>query len=265
MRNLFLWAAVVFLFTSCSQYQKLLKSTDYELKYKKAMEYYQAEDYTRAGTLLYELIDIYRGTEKSQEAHFAYANSLYGMKDYLLAAHYYRTFVQNYPTSPILEESQFMVAYCNYMMSLNPRLDQTETYAALDALQLFINLYPNSPRAEEAAYFMTELHDKLAYKSFLNAKLYFNLGRYLGNNYKSAVIVARNTLDEYPDTQYREELSFLILEAKYIQAMNSVEELKDERLRDTVDEYYSFVNEFPASQYLRRANQFFERVSEILN
>ena len=264
MRNLFL-LGIVFLFASCSQYQKLLKSTDNDLKYEKAMEYYQAEDYTRAGTLLYELISVYRGTEKSQEAHFAYANCLYGMKDYMLAAHYYKTFVQNYPMSNILEECQFMTAYCNYMLSLNPRLDQTETHTALEALQLFINLYPNSPRAAEAAYLMDELYDKLAFKSYLNAKLYFNLGVYLGNNYKSAVIVARNTLDEYPDTQYREELSFLILEAKYIQAINSVLNLKDERLRDTIDEYYSFINEFPTSQYLRRANQFFERVSEILN
>ena len=264
MRNLFLLVVVV-LFTSCSQYQKLLKSTDYDLKYEKAMEYYQAEDYTRAGTLLYELIGVFRGTEKAQEAHFAYANSLYGMKDYMLAGHYYKTFIQNYPTSNILEECQFMTAYCNYMMSSNPRLDQTETYAALDALQLFINLYPNSPRASEAAYMMDELYDKLAFKAYLNAKLYFDLGTYLGNNYKSAVIVARNTLDEYPDTEYREELSFLILEAKYIQAIKSVEDLKDERLRDALDEYYSFINEFPTSQYLRKANRFFEVVSGMLN
>ncbi|MDR2929187.1 MAG: outer membrane protein assembly factor BamD [Cytophagaceae bacterium] len=263
-KSLFLFTAILLL-ASCSQYQKLLKSSDYDLKYEKAMEYYKAEDYKRASALLYELIGIYRGTEKSEEAHFAYANCLYGDKDYLLSGHYYQTFVQNYPTSDLLEECQFMAAYCKYLVSHNAQLDQTETFEAMDGFQLFINLYPNSPRVTEATFLMDELRNKLVYKAYLSAKLYFNMGTYLGNNYKSAVITARNILDEYPDTKYREELSFLILESKYIQAINSIEELKEERLRDAVDEYYSFVNEYPASQYLKRAHRFFEIAFGMLN
>ena len=261
----YLFVVLLFVaFTSCTQYQKLLKSTDYELKYSKAMEYYEKEDFTRASTLLYDLIGIYRGTEKSQQAHFIYANSLFRMKDYLLAGHYYKTFVQSYPTSSYLEESQFMVAYCYFKQSKNPRLDQTETIDALEAFQLFINLYPSSPRVIEATNLMDDLREKLVYKSYLSAKLYFNLGTYMGNNYKSAIIAARNTLDEYPDTEYREELSFLILESKNIMAINSIEELKSERLRDAADEYYAFVNEFPTSQYLGKANQYFETISKLL-
>jgi len=263
IRCLILFFAIVSL-VSCTQYQKLLKSSDYELKYTKAFEYYHAEDFSRASTLLFELIGVFRGTEKSQEAHFAYANCHFAMKNYLLAGHYYRTFVQSYPTSKHLEESQFMAAYCSFKQSRNPRLDQTETYEALEAFQLFINLYPNSPRVLEATNLMDEMRDKLAYKSYLNAKLYFNLGTYLGNNYKSAIISARNTLDEFPDTYHREELSFLILESKYIQAIKSIEDLKAERLRETIDEYYSFINEFPASKYLNKANQFFETTSKLL-
>jgi len=263
MRYLFVGLFIIAL-TSCTQYQKLLKSSDYDLKYSKAMEYYEKEDFTRASTLLYDLIGIYRGTEKSQEAHFVYANCLFRMKDYILAGHYYKTFVQSYPTSSYMEESQFMVAYCFFKQSRNARLDQTETYEALDAFQLFINLYPNSPRVIESTNLMDELREKLVYKSYLNAKLYFDLGTYMGNNYKSAIIAARNTLDEFADTHYREELSFLILEAKNIQAINSIEDLKNDRLRDAVDEYYAFINEFPTSQYLGKANQYFETISKLL-
>ena len=39
---------------------------------------------------------------------------------------------------------------------------------------------------------MNELYDKLAYKEYLSAKLYYNLGTYLGNNYLSAEIIAKN-------------------------------------------------------------------------
>ena len=264
MRKLFLILLVV-LTSSCSEYQKLLKSTDYDLKYQKAMEYYQSEDYMRAATLLKDLISIYMGTEKSEEALFVYANCLYGMRDYLMGSYRYSNFVQNYPTSDKAEEAQFMAAYCSYKMSRNPRLDQTETYEALDGFQLFINLYPESPRVGEATRLMDELRDKLVYKSYLNARLYFNLGNYLGNNYQSAIISARNSLDEFPDTKYREELSFLILEARYIEAVNSIEAKMEDRLRATMDEYYSFINEFPKSEYLRKANKIFEDVSSRLN
>ncbi len=264
MRKILLLLSIV-LISSCSKYQKLLKSNDHDLKFQKAMEYYQAEDYMRASTLLKDLIGIYRGTEKSEEAHIIYANCLYGMKDYILGGHYYKMFVQNYPTSNKSEEAQFMSAYCNYKMSRNPRLDQTETYEALDGFQLYINLYPRSPRVPEANKLMDELRDKLVYKSYLNARLYFNLGSYLGNNYQAAIISARNSLDEFPDTKYREELSFLILEARYIEAVNSVEEKIDERLKETIDEYYSFINEFPKSQFIRKANKIFEDASAILN
>ena len=229
------------------------------------MEYYEKDDFNRAATLLFELIGVFRGTEKSEVAHFTYANCLYKTNQFLLAGHYYRTFVQSYPTSALREEAQFMTAYCNYQLSANPLLDQTETYQALEGFQLFINLFPHSEKVIEATHIMDELRDKLVYKAYLNARLYFNLGTYLGNNYKSAIIASRNILDEYPDTEFREELSFLILESKYQQAINSIEELKEERLRETVDEYYSFINEFPASQYLSKANNFFETVSYLLN
>ncbi len=264
MRKWLVLIAVVLL-ASCSEYQKILKSTDYDFKYEKAVEYYEKGDYTRASTLLQELITVYMGTTKAEEAHYLFANSLFQLRDYTLAGHYYREFVKKYPGSEHASEAQYMMAFSSYKLSPKPRLDQTETYKALDAFQLFINLYPNSPKVAEATILMDELREKLVYKSYLNAKLYFNLGTYMGNNYQSAVIAAQNSLDEFPDTKYREELSFLILESKYIQAINSVEDKKEERLRETVDEYFSFINEFPDSIYMNQAVKIHRDISALLN
>ncbi len=249
---------------SCSQYQKVLKSTDYELKYTKAMEYYEDEDYMRAATLLNELQGIYRGTDKAEVIQYTYASCLYGLHDYIMAGHYYRQFVKTYPSSALNEECQFMSGYCYYMQSPKPRLDQTDTYNAINEFQLFVNIYPSSDRVSEANRLMDELRDKLVYKSYLGAKLYFDLGNYMGNNYLSAVIAAQNSLKEYPDTKYREELSFLILEAKYIQAVNSVVEKKEDRMRDAIDEYFSFINEFPESEYMKKAVKIFEDASKVV-
>ncbi|WP_430809810.1 MULTISPECIES: outer membrane protein assembly factor BamD [unclassified Carboxylicivirga] len=250
--------------TGCSKYQKLLKSQDYELWYEEAIKYYEKEDYTRAATLLGQLVTIYRGTDKAEEVNYVYASCLYGLNDYLTSGHYFRQYVKDFPAGDYAEECQYMSAYCYYMQSPKPRLDQTPTEDAIQEFQLFINMYPNSARVDEATRLMDELRDKLVFKSYLSAKLYYNLGDYLGNNYQSAVIAAQNSLKDFPDTKYREELSFLILESKYIQAVNSVEEKKEERVRDTMDEYYSFVNEFPEGKYRKKADRIFEDTDQML-
>ena len=42
--------------TSCGEYNKLLKSTDYEYKYEAAKNYFAKGQYNRSATLLNELI-----------------------------------------------------------------------------------------------------------------------------------------------------------------------------------------------------------------
>jgi len=254
---------VIFL-TGCSEYQKVLKSQDYELWYKTAKELYVQEEYTKAATLLGELNNIFKGTERAEEITYMYANCLFNMHDFMMAGHYYREFVKTFPSSQLVEECQYQSAFCYYKLSPNPRLDQTDTENAISEFQLFINMFPNSPKVDEATKYMDELRNKLVYKAYLSAKLYFDLGNYMGNNYKAAVITAQNTLKKYPDTEYREELSFLILESKFIQAVNSVPEKMEERARDTIDEYYSFINEFPESKYLKKAERIYQQSQNML-
>jgi outer membrane protein assembly factor BamD len=109
-----------------------------------------------------------------------------------------------------------------------------------------------------------ELQDKLVLKDYLSAKLYYDLGNYMGNNYESCVITAQNALKDYPYTQYREELSILILKAKYEMAVYSIEEKKVDRYRETVDEYYAFKIEFPESKHMKDANKIFESANKVI-
>ena len=108
------------------------------------------------------------------------------------------------------------------------------------------------------------LQDKLVLKEFMSAKLYYNLGNYMGNNYESCVITAQNALKDYPYTDYREDLSILILRAKYEMAVNSIEEKKIDRYRETIDEYYAFKNEFPESKYLKEAEKIFNESQKVI-
>ncbi len=251
---------LLILASSCSDFNKIVKSTDYEFKYKKALEYYEDGEFVRSSSLLKELVSIYRGTSRADEIYYYYAKSFFGMKDYLMAGHWFRTLIKEFPKSEYVEETQFMVGYCYYLDSPKPRLDQQVTQQAIDALQLYINLYPTSDRVEEANRLIIELRDKLVYKSFLTGKLYYDL-----DNYKAAVIALNNSLKDFPDTKYREELMFMLLRAKYLLAIKSIEEKKEQRLSEALDEYFTFVDEYPDSEHRKEAEKFYETTAKLLH
>ena len=153
-----------------------------------------------------------------------------------------------------------MVGYASYLQSPKVRLDQEITLNAIDALQLYINLYPFNEKVDEAHRLIDELRDKLVTKSYLNARLYFDF-----ENYKAAVVSLENSLKEYPDSRYREELMFMLLKSRYLLAVNSIEEKKEDRLSSALDEYFAFVDEFPESKYRREVDRYYDTVSKLLN
>ena len=250
---------LILLFSSCSEYQKLLNSSDYDLKYEKAMEYYDNEDYIRASSLLEELMAVYRGTETAEKVYYRYAYTYYYQKDYFTAGYYFRHFVTNFPNSQYTDECAYMNAYCYYMDSPSPDLDQTSTLKAIDELQIFINRNPTSSRVEECNQLIDELNDKLVEKSFNGAKLYFDLGEY-----KASITALNNSLLEFPDTKHREELLYLILKSSYELASNSVPDKIRERYENTTEAYYKLVDEFPETKHLREAERLFEAAQKAL-
>ena len=58
----FLLMMITVLLSSCGEYNKILKSTDYELKYSYAKKYFNAKQYSKSATLLDELVPIFKGT-----------------------------------------------------------------------------------------------------------------------------------------------------------------------------------------------------------
>ena len=251
-------------FSSCGEYQAILKSKDTELKYQKALSYFNDKQYIKAQTLLDEVTSYYRGTDRSQDVLIYISRCYMGQKDYSGAAEYYQAYIRNYPKGRYIIEARFQVGHCYYLNAPDARLDQTETKKAIEFFTQFVELYPDSPYAQQAYQEMNELYDKLAYKEYLSAKLYYNLGTYLGNNYLSAEIVAKNAMKDYPTNKYQEELNWLILQAKYQQLVNSLDSKREERARDTEDEYYSFVTQYPNSKHRAAAERIHKDLNKIL-
>lgn len=256
---LLIFVVTAVLLSACGEYEKILKSRDYAFKYKKAMEYYEAEEFVKAGTLLDQVVNIYRGTIKADTVKYYQAKSYYGQRDYLLAGHYFNELATTYLNSAFVEEAEFMVAYCFYKQSPRPELDQDNTFKAINTLKMYMMKYPNSKHIAECQQLIAELGDKIVDKSYISAKLYYDLGYY-----KAAIIALRNSLSEYPETQYREELLFLVLKSSYLLADNSIESKRKERFQATIDEYISFNSEFPESEHLKEAERMYRSSQDIL-
>lgn len=259
--------------TSCGEYNKVLKSTDYEYKYEAAKCYFAQGQNSRAATLLEELVNILKGTMNGEESLYMQAMTYYNQGDYVTASHYFNTYYTTYPRGTYTELARFNCGRALYLDTPEPRLDQSSTYKAIEELQMFIEYFPTSSRKDQAQSMIFELQDKLVEKEYLSAKLYYNLGSYTGNsvysstgnNYLAAVITAQNILKEYPYTKMREDLSILILRAKFGMAKESVLEKKEERMRDTIDEYYAFINEFPESKYLKEVEAIYQEANKYVN
>jgi len=56
-----------------------------------------------------------------------------------------------------------------------------------------------------------------------------------------------------------------LLESKYMLAIGSVYDKRQERLSSALDEYFTFVDEFPESKHIKEAEKFHKTTSGMLN
>lgn len=250
IRKLLSLITLAIVLSSCSKYQKLVKSTDNEKKYEMAIEYFEEKDYYRAIQLFDQLLPFYRGTDRAEKIAFYYAYAHYEQEDYILASYYFKQFATNYPKSPNAEEAAFLSAYCNYLDSPPSSLDQQVTLDAIQGLQLFINQRPNSSRVAKANELIDELRLKLETKAYDIAMLYYRM-----EDYKAAIINFKNLIKDYPDTKYRETAVFHIAKASYYYAEKSFANKQQERYQATADALDNFIASYPNSDYLKEVQQ----------
>lgn len=262
----------VFVLTSCGQYLAVQKSKDYEYRYEYAKAAYAEGKYTQASTLLTDLVTIYKGTLYAEESLYMLAMSEYMGHDYETASGFFKKYFQTYPKGRFVEYARYYNGLSLYNQTPDSRLDQTSTAEAVKAFQEFLDYYPYTRLKDQTHEMIYALQDKLVEKEYLAAKLYYDLGTYVGNctsggsNYEAAVVTAENCLKDYPYArpERREELSMLVLEAKYHLARQSVDTKQIDRYRDAIDEYYAFVNDYPESRHLREAQAIFKDADAIV-
>jgi len=255
----FLGAIIIgsLLITGCSKFRKIEKSQDWRVKYEAGLNYYAKKDYYRAGSLFEQILPIVRGLPEGEKVQFYMAYCQYYDKLYLLASEQFKTFYETYGRSAMAEEARYMYAYSLFAGAPNPNLDQSNSIDAMVAMQEFLNRYPTSKFADKAIDVITASQEKLEKKGFDNAYQYYKM-----KLYKAAVVSLTNFTQNFPDSKYLEEAHYLIIDAEFRLAEQSIRSKQAERYKSVIERYKDFLERYPNSGYLKDAQKMY---SESLN
>jgi outer membrane protein assembly factor BamD len=255
-----LFLPLLLLAFSCTEYQKTLKSDDFGLKYETAKQLFNEEEYSKAVLLLEDVLPYYRTSTDAELINYMYAYCQFAMGNNIVAAHRFKQLYDTYPYGKYAEQSLFNFAYCNYLESPPIYLDQSGTSTAIEAIQLFINKYPQSDKISECNAYIDELNEKLEDKAVYTAKLYYKL-----QDYKAAIWTLNDVLARYPFVAEKQELEYMILESYYKLANNSVESKKKERFNDVISFYENNKESIKAGSFASNAKNIYENAQNSLN
>ena len=243
-RIIFVLTSILLLSACKSDFEKIRTSGDPELLLQKSLDYYKEEEYQRAQLLFELILSSYRGRQEGEELFFKYAYTFYHLENYMMGNYHFKTFSQTYPLSPQREEADFMAAYCHYQLSPVFRLDQSYSLKAIDDMENFVALYPQSSRVAECNRIIDDLRVKLEKKAFEEGKLYFKI-----QQYQSAVNTFENLLKDFPETSNDEEVRYMVYRSAFLRAENSILEKRRERDEEALKVCVEFLKRYPKSSY----------------
>ncbi|KQR95094.1 hypothetical protein ASG01_04350 [Chryseobacterium sp. Leaf180] len=258
MKKYILGLFSVAVITACtSQQDKAMKSADKNFILKAANENFAKKKWKNALVLYERVLNLVAGTDDLPNVGFNTAYANYYDKNYKLAGHQFKNFSISFSKDPRAEEAAYMGALCYYEGSMDYNLDQTSTTLAINELQDFITNYPNSERSKNINTLIDELSYKLEIKAFENAKQYFKMA-----NYKSTEVAFENVLEDFPSTKLRPKIYDYIMQARYQLALNSVYDLKDERIERASAFAKQVQKELPDSEYAKDAENILARLAK---
>ncbi len=259
MKNSFYILLLVIAFSSCSEYQKALKSEDIATKFKLGEQLYNEGKFAKANKLFAQIVPNYRGKPQAEKLMFLYSDSFYQMEDHYIAGYQFERFVSAYSNSEKLEEATFKSAKSYYQLSPVYSKDQEDTVTALEKLQTFINLYPESKNLAEANALVKELEFKLEKKAYSIARQYNHI-----SDYKASIASFDNFIIDFPGSSFREKALFYRFDSAYQLASKSVEYKKEARLLTAKTHYNAFKKSYASSEFMDNANEMFNDIEKQL-
>ncbi len=256
-----LFVSALFLFSSCrSEFEIIRTSNDPEKMLSEAHRLYKEKDYYKAITLYELLIPVYRGKTEAEDIAYNYAYAHYNQKKFISSSHFFKQFANTFANSDKKEEADFMAAYSHTQLSPTHKLDQTYSEKAIEALQVFINAYPESTRVQTCNELIDDMRSKMEVKSYESAKLYYKL-----KNYSSTIVSFENMLKDYPETEKEEEVRYLIAKSSFEFAQKSIYEKREERYMSAIEKCQMYLKKFPTAEKQGEISTFMNKSTQELN
>jgi len=261
MKKFVFLTIIMIALSSCTGYNKILNKGDVKSQYKLAEELFNKGKYTKAMTLFEKVAPSFINKPQLQRIRYMSAISDYKLKNYDLATYRFNRFINNYPKSTKLEEAYFLNSQALFNLSPRSSLEQKDTKKALEALQTYLDLYPDSEHALEVNKQYKGLIDKLNIKAYDIAYQYYHTGKY-----KAAIVAFDNYLSDYLGSKQKEDALFYKFKSAYKLAINSVEYKKEKRLKAAAKAQKRYIKYYPEAKYSKEAKDLLKKIeNEITN
>ena len=234
---------------SCSEYQKALNSDVIADKFVLGTALYDEGKYKKANRLFAQIVPQYRGRPQAQKLMYMYAKSFYETKNYYTANYQCERFTNSYPDSEKVEEIAFIGAKSYYHLAPIFSKDSKETIEAIEKLQTFINLYPESEYIEQANELIFDLDYRLEMKAYSTALQYNRL-----TDYQASIKAFDNFILDFPGSKLREKAMYYRFDSSYKLAVNSVTWKAKERKDNAMNYYNIFKKNFESSKLIKEAD-----------
>jgi outer membrane protein assembly factor BamD len=216
-----------------------------------AEQYYATKHYDKAQQLYTDLMPLFKGDPRFEDIYYKYAYTSYYLRDYENAENLFKTYTENFPNNPKVEECEYMRCMCYYKQSPKVDLDQTNTTRTIALLQAFINTHPDSKRVSDATEIIDQCRKKLELKEYKNAQLYYDLGFY-----QSAGVAFSVLIDDFPDSDQGDQYALSSIKSYFKYAQLSVVDKQEQRFDKVISDVTDFQQRFPESKLLAEANDY---------
>lgn len=193
---LILFIVLVVTLQSCASKKENAEVVDIAASYKRAMDFYEKDNYLRAEETFTFILYNDPGGEYADDAQFYLAETYFAKEEYLLAISEYDRLIRRMKNSPYVEEAFWKKTECYCELSPDYRLERDMTDKAIRYLNDFLDIYPESKYRPQVEARIVTMREKLAKKLLASAHLYDTL-----REYESAIYYYDSIIEEYSDTK----------------------------------------------------------------
>jgi outer membrane assembly lipoprotein YfiO len=202
-------ALIVTLFLpGCAVFRKEQPVTP-EMAFVRGLQAYNAGHWARAAELIKRWVDANAaGDPRMPQALLALGTAHVRIGEHLTASSELLRLVTEYPQAPEQRQARFELCRAYHALSPKAQLDQQYTATASTYCASYAEYYATTPQADTARRWVTEMSEKLAYKTYLTGMFYLRR-----NAIDAAVIYFNDAAANWPETPWAPAAVARVVEA----------------------------------------------------